>query len=313
MTLMVCLAAALTVVATAPAGGQTKPRVDPGQPCCNIVSIDGAAATATAKNAATGQLLTFAVTDKTLLQSLRIGEPIYFNARTRQVSVNNETPCCGLVSMSVSRPVTGILPPYDIKSTNILPPSELKPTKITPPEGLKPANALPPNDLKPTNAFPPEGVAPVDGIRAVDPAYPCCNIVANSALNSHMGRVVVNFPAGAAGMTITDVMRGTEKVDGWMGSGQLVVAPGRYTVVIANRPVTGVVVEGGHDTQVKVGAVRVSGAGNTVVDLLSADGKTKLAGAMGNLTVGVPAGTYMVRMGGVTQKISVSAGKITDF
>jgi hypothetical protein len=129
-----------------------------------------------------------------------------------------------------------------------------------------------------------------------------------------MGRVVVNFPAGAdAGMTITDVMRGSEKVDGWIGSGQREVAPGRYTVVIANMPVTGVLVQGGHDTQIKVGTVRVSGGGNTIVDLLSADGKTKLAGAMGNLTVGLPVGTYTVRMAGATQKVSVSAGKITDF
>ena len=52
ITLTVGLATTLVIGAAAPAAGQTRPPVDPATPCCSIVSINGAAATATAKNAA---------------------------------------------------------------------------------------------------------------------------------------------------------------------------------------------------------------------------------------------------------------------
>lgn len=225
------VATTLALCAATAAQAQVKPRVDPIEPCCNIVSINGVARTATARNAVTGQLLTFAVTDKALLQGLRIGEPIYFNSRTQQVSVDYGTPCCDVVSQSVSTPVA---------ASSV--------AGVTQPPSLEP-----PSDIH---------ARIIAQMRSrVDPAGPCCDIVANSALNSHIGRIVVNFPAGAdAGMTTSEVMKGNERAaEGWMGSGQREVAPGRYTVVIANRPVEGVVVEGGHDTQIKVGAVRVRG------------------------------------------------------
>ena len=293
IALTICLATTVITVTAVSAGGQTKPRVDPAQPCCSIVSIDGAAATATARNTVTGQLLTFAVTDNALLQSLHIGEPIYFNARTRQVGVSYGQPCCNVVSQSVSRPVG-----------------------VAPLDGAtQPVSALPPNDLKPTNVLHPDGVAPIDGnIRAVDPVQPCCNVVANSALNSHMGRVVLNFPASTDYTSVEILQAGsTEKIGGWSGTGALEVGPGTYDVAITNKVVHNVHVQAGHDTQIKVGVVRIKGGGNAAIDLLDSDQKTKLAGAFGGFTVGLPVGTYTVKMPGLAEKVTVRADKITDF
>ncbi|HEX9083403.1 MAG TPA: hypothetical protein VF836_01585, partial [Gemmatimonadaceae bacterium] len=194
------------------------------------------------------------------------------------------------------------LPPDDIKSTNALPPNELKPTNILPPDELKPTNALPPNDLR-----------TVAGISAVNPVGPCCEVVANSALNSHLGRVVVNFPASTEGAIEVRRSGSTEKIGGWYSSGALEVGPGRYDVAISNKVVQNVQVEAGHDTQIKVGILRIKGAGNATIDLLDADQKTKLGGGYGGLTVGLPVGTYTVKMPGLAEKVTVRAGKITDF
>ena len=72
-------------------------------------------------------------------------------------------------------------------------------------------------------------------------------------------------------------------------------------------------VQVGHDTQIKVGVVRIKGGGNAAIDLLDSDQKTKLAGAFGGFTVGLPVGTYTVKMPGLSEKVTVRVDKIRDF
>jgi len=69
------------------------------QPCCTITKIDLATGVATAKVIATGQTFQFKVADAALLHSLKVGQGIFANLKTRQVSINNGQPCCDIISL----------------------------------------------------------------------------------------------------------------------------------------------------------------------------------------------------------------------
>jgi hypothetical protein len=69
------------------------PAVRAQTPCCTVTAIDARRATAIAKVNATGQTFEFRVADPKLLSGLRVGQPIYANFATRQVSLNGRTPC----------------------------------------------------------------------------------------------------------------------------------------------------------------------------------------------------------------------------
>jgi len=75
------------------------PRADAATPCCSITSIDVKTGLATAKDTATGQTFQFKVTDAALLNLLKVGQGVYANFKTRQVSVNGADPCCSIVSL----------------------------------------------------------------------------------------------------------------------------------------------------------------------------------------------------------------------
>jgi len=68
-------------------------------PCCAITAIDVKTGVVTAKETATGQTFQFKVTDAALLNSLKVGQGVYANFKTRQVSVNGANPCCSIVSL----------------------------------------------------------------------------------------------------------------------------------------------------------------------------------------------------------------------
>jgi len=70
----------------------------PGTPCCSIASIDAATGVVTAKARSTGQSFQFKVADTALLNSLKVGQLVYANFKTQQVSVDGATPCCNIVS-----------------------------------------------------------------------------------------------------------------------------------------------------------------------------------------------------------------------
>ncbi len=79
--------------------------VNPGQPCCSITSIDEAAGLVTAKVSSTGAAFQFTVKDSALLQSLKVGQSVYANFKTHQVSVDGIQPCCGVISTGAEKPI----------------------------------------------------------------------------------------------------------------------------------------------------------------------------------------------------------------
>jgi len=59
----------------------------------------------TAKENSTGRMFEFKVTDEKLLQSLKVGEAVYANFASGQVSVDGVHPCCKIVSLDPQPPV----------------------------------------------------------------------------------------------------------------------------------------------------------------------------------------------------------------
>jgi Cu/Ag efflux protein CusF len=116
--------------------GAVSPPAQAIAPCCNITNIDARTATVTAKETATGRTFTFKAARSTLLNSLKVGQSVYANFATKQVSVDGAEPCC---------PITSVLPAASTAG---------KP--FGPVDGAKP-------------------FGPVDGATA-KPIAPCCNI-----------------------------------------------------------------------------------------------------------------------------------------
>jgi hypothetical protein len=140
----------------------------------------------------------------------------------------------------------------------------------------------------------------------------CCDLVANAALKGRFGRLVVTFPAAAVPTgTRVAVLKDGKEVQAGHGSQSWQLLSGTYEVKIAGKTVSNVSVKAGHDTNVKVGVLRVSvGKGIRAAVL---DGGKEIAGDYGNFIVGLPAGSFDVNVAGQTEKVTISEGKITDF
>lgn len=138
----------------------------------------------------------------------------------------------------------------------------------------------------------------------------------NSALKGRLGRVVVEFPKDA-NMTSTRIdiaQAGADKsIKGDYGPMQAELLPGKYDVVISKKRVPGAEVASGKDTRIKAGVLRVKAAHNTRVDILDSDQKTMLVGDYGTVEVGLPPGTYYVKVAGQREAAQVRDGEITDF
>lgn len=147
-------------------------------------------------------------------------------------------------------------------------------------------------------------------------AQPCCQIVANAALTGRLGRLLVAFPEGAnAGSSRVDVFKAgqTASLQGGFGAQAMDLLPGTYTVVVSGARVEGVPVQSGHDTQLRVGILRIKAGANTRADVLAADGKTTLTSGFGAQVIGLPVGTYRVQIAGQSETVTIHDSKITDF
>jgi hypothetical protein len=67
------------------------------QPCCGVTAIDTRVGVVTAKENASGRIFQFSAS-AAVLGKLRVGQAIYANFGTQQVSVENGAPCCGILA-----------------------------------------------------------------------------------------------------------------------------------------------------------------------------------------------------------------------
>ena len=146
-------------------------------------------------------------------------------------------------------------------------------------------------------------------------AAPCCDFVPNASLGSHLGQLVVAFPQGAdVGISIVNVYKadGQTKLQGGIGNQSWQLTPGTYSVEISGVRLPNVEVKAGSDTRVRVGVLLVKVGGNTIADVLDASGR-KLDGHMGGFAMGLPAGSYGVRIDGQTRPVQIQAGTTTNY
>ena len=316
----------------------------PGEPCCGITAIDGVAGTATAIDKATGQSITFSVTDRTQLQNLHVGQSVSADVQAGNVSVNQGTPCCDIVSgKGLSNAAAQLQPTPGEPCCQItaigagagVATAKDKTTgqtfTFTVPDqstlqGLQVGQAVYADRTAAKVSVTP-GAPCCDilsaGLAARGPAQlhpagaePCCDIVANPAAGTHLGRVVVAFPS--AGMDVGTHIElfkagSTTPLATKNSSLEAEVPPGSYMVSIGGAKVEGVTVRAGHDTKLRVGVLRVKAGGDQHMELLGSDRKTTLATWNGAQAVGLPPGTYQLQVGGETKPVSVQAGKVTDF
>lgn len=148
------------------------------------------------------------------------------------------------------------------------------------------------------------------------PGGACCDIVASPTPAARLGRLVIAFPEGAnASGSRIDLFKAGESTSIQSGYGAQTwdLIPGTYGVSISGKRLEGVTIQSGHDTQVRVGILRIQAGSGTRVDVMDADGKTRLTGGYGAQIIGLPVGTFQVQIAGQSEAVTIQPGKITDF
>ena len=161
----------------------------------------------------------------------------------------------------------------------------------------------------------PAAIGP-SGPRAANPsataAASCCAVVLNPALAGRLGRLVVAFPPAAvpSGTPVAVVKDGHELQTGY-GSQSWELLPGNYDLGVSGKTVTNVSVQARSDTNVRVGVLRVSASNQTHWEVL--DGGAAIANGYGPKLVGLPIGSYSLRIAGQAGSFTIRDGQITDF
>lgn len=143
-------------------------------------------------------------------------------------------------------------------------------------------------------------------------AQPCCAVVPNPALR-RLGRVVVAYPADVAARIDVFKAGDTKALASAYGDVGFDLFPGTYDVAISGKRVAGVTVQAGHDTQVKVGVLRVVLSDGTRLDLVDPTDKKTFTSAYGEQAFGLPIGEVGVQIGGQTETVVIEAGQVTEF
>ena len=157
------------------------------------------------------------------------------------------------------------------------------------------------------------GFVPTAGVSS---SPSCCEIVANSDLKGRLGRLVVNFPEGTnPGSTRIDVFKPGEpkELNGGYGGQIFDLLPGIYEVEISKKRLAGVSIQSAHDTRVKVGVLQINAGRSTRVDVVDGDDQSALTGGYGNQTIGLPVGSFQVKVAGQAETVSIEEGKVTEF
>lgn len=131
-----------------------------------------------------------------------------------------------------------------------------------------------------------------------------------------MGRVVVNYPGDTKKLEArVDLYNpgDSKSIRGGYGNQTIELFPGTYDLVMNGKRLTGVTVQAGRNTLVKVGVLHVYADKNTRIDLLDpANGKV-LTGGYGENSYGFPIGSVSVQVAGQSETVTIEKGKVTEF
>jgi hypothetical protein len=306
-------------------------------PCCGItgISADGLV---TAQETGSKRVFQFQVNDKALLVSLHVGQAIHADFGTQKVSVDGIQPCCSIVSGAATSAISTAAQPAQ-PCCNI---TGMANGLVTAQEtGSARVFQFQVNDKAllsslhvgqtihadfGTQKVSVDGITPCCSIvsggaaaaisTAAQPLTPCCNIVANAALTGRLGRLVIAFPEGAnasGAHVVVSTAQDQKEIANAYGNQSLDLLPGTYAVSVNNMRVDGVTIQAGHDTQLKVGVLRVSAADATRVRVLAADQTHELTSTYGKQELGFPVGTVYVEVAGQREAVTIAEGKITNF
>jgi hypothetical protein len=147
---------------------------------------------------------------------------------------------------------------------------------------------------------------------AVLAAGACCTVAPNPALAGRLGKLVVAFPSNAvpSGTPVAVLKDGKELQSGY-GNQAWDLLPGNYDLSVSGKVVANVSVQSRSDTNVHVGVLRITVSSQTRWEVL--DGATAIANGYGMKLVGLPVGSYSLRIAGQSESFKISDGQITDF
>ncbi len=120
------------------------------EPCCQITSIDTSGGTVTAKESASQRTFQFTVKDRLLLSRLKVGQRIYANFNSKQVSVDGRVFCCPIVTISAAAPQPAPRPTTAPSTPSASPP---RPAPGGPPPAGQPATGAAPPVITLPKAF----------------------------------------------------------------------------------------------------------------------------------------------------------------
>jgi len=223
------------------------------------------------------------------------------------------SPCCGIVSVDPSGAVsaretaTGRTFEFQVADRRLL--STLKVGQPVHADFKTMKVSVHTDGLEPCCSI--VSLAPVANARASG-IEPCCSVVANAALR-RLGRIVVAYPEEVAARI--DVFRAgeTKAIATDYGDHAFDLLPGTYDVSISGKRIAGVTVQSGHDTQIKVGVLRVNASEGTRIDLADPGSKERIASDYGPQLFGLPIGEVGVEIAGQTENVVIEAGQVTEF
>ena len=193
------------------------PNPNNGQPCCGITQIDKETGVVTAINNITGHSFQFTASPS-VLQSLKVGQPVYANFKSKQVSLNNAQPCCNIVNMGGAAPTSPKPPSAGRGATQIAPVDGFKTqTQIAPVDGAKAGTQIAPVDgvTAGKQIAPVDGnklgvqIAPVDGVKAGTQIAPVDGVTAGKQIapvdGNKLGAQIAPVDGAKAGTQIAPV------------------------------------------------------------------------------------------------------------
>jgi hypothetical protein len=112
-------------------------------PCCSVTAINAATGVVSAKVSANSAVFQFKVTNANLLKELRVGQGVYANFMTHQISLDGKT-IAGPITSGAQGPApapVAPLPPVAARAPQL--PSASQPPASAPPKAMAPANKPP--------------------------------------------------------------------------------------------------------------------------------------------------------------------------
>ena len=150
---------------------------------------------------------------------------------------------------------------------------------------------------------------------AAAPSQPF-SMTPNPQMKGRLGRIVVAYPKATPckGSHVAIRKPGEDSnLKTFYGGGEEELMPGKYVVLINNKPVGEVVVQSKNDSKIRTGILHVNAGKSTHIQLLDADGTTKLLSDYGEQEWGLPVGKYHLQIAGQTEPIEVTEDQVTEF